>query len=69
MISCLPDKFAGEVCKFVEIDFQVESKAEENLPRYETVVESEDFQVALFFYVAQRHSKYLPISVFVTCVF
>ena len=49
MISCLPDKFAGEVCKFVEIDFQVESKAEENLPRYETVVESEDFQVALFF--------------------
>ena len=50
MIPCLSDKFAGKAYKFVEIDSQAlaESRAEETLQCYDTVVGSEDFQVALF---------------------
>ena len=50
MISYLSDIFTGKAYKFVEINSQAlaESRAEETLRCYETIVGSEDFQVALF---------------------
>ena len=70
MISYLPDKFAGKAYKFVEIDHQVLENKGLKKPFHvmKPLLDQKTSKLPCL-HLAQRHSRHLPISVFVICVF